>query len=53
MKQSKSVREFILNGGTIKVIDPAKTLKKYQRQYKKDRSVMGPSKSQGHMGKAA
>jgi hypothetical protein len=50
---SDTVKRFIEAGGTVKVIDPAKTLKKYLRQYKKDKSVMGPSKSRGWMGKTS
>jgi len=52
-EMSNAVKRFIANGGTVKVIDPVKTLKKYQRQYKKDRSVMGPSKQLGWMGKTS
>ena len=50
---SKTVKRFIENGGIVKVISPEKTLKKYLRQYKKDRSVMGPSKQCGWMGKTS
>ena len=53
MEMSSTVKRFIARGGVVKVIDPVKTLKKYQRQYKKDRSVMGPSKQCGWMGKTS
>ena len=56
IKRSKEVQDFLDAGGVIKVITPeetAKTLEKQSGGYFKGRSVMGPSKSQGHMGKAA
>lgn len=45
--RSKQVQDFIKAGGVVQVIPPEKTLKKYLRQYKKDKSVMGPSKRYG------
>lgn len=50
---SNTVKRFIANGGTVKVIDPAKTLKTYLRQYKKGRPVMGPSVRRGWLGKTS
>lgn len=53
MKMSSAVKRFLANGGTIKKIPPEETFKKFNRQYKKDRSVMGPSKQCGWMGKTS
>ena len=56
MPKSETVKRFIENGGVVKVISPEETRKTLEKQsggYFKGRSVMGPSKSKGKMGKSS
>ncbi len=55
-KYSKEIQDWIDAGGIVKVISPeetAKTLKRQSGGYFKGRSVMGPSKSKGKLGKSS